>query len=206
MTRRTRLGAWAWASIVQYFVLLLIVRSAWALPYDPLTHAISDLGAVDCGEFSGRRVCSPWHAAANVSWVLTGAAMAAGALLLRPVLPRTRTALIGTVLLVASGLGELSVGLHPEDTGPWHVPSAVIAIGCGLPGILALGWSLRRRPDARVIGWAGVGLGTLGLLAVAVLIAVPAAPFGLVERIAAYPILLWCLAFGIRQLRRARGE
>lgn len=206
MSGRTRLGAWAWASIVQYFVLLLVVRSAWTLPYDPVRNAISDLGAIGCGAFSGRQVCSPWHAAANISWVLTGVTMAAGALLLRPVFPRTRTALVGTLLLVASGLGELSVGLHPEDAGPWHVPSAVVAIGCGLPGILLLGWSVRRDPGWRVIGGVGVGLGVLGLLAVVVLIAVPAAPFGLVERFAAYPILLWCLACGILLLRRTRGE
>jgi hypothetical membrane protein len=201
VTRRTRIGALAWASIIQYFVVLLVVRSAWDLPYSSLTYAISDLGAVSCGEFSGRQVCSPWHLTANISWTITGATLAAGAVLLRPVLPRRRTALAGVVLLVLSGLGELSVGLHPEDAGPVHVPSAVIAIGCGLPGILLVGWSLRRLDGWRAIGWAGVAMGAIGLLAVAVLFGFPGHAFGLFERIAAYPILLWCLACGVWVLR-----
>ena len=198
---RTRLGALVWASILQYFVMLLVVRSAWTLPFDPLVNAISDLGAAECGEFNSRQVCSPWHDWANISWVLTGAALAGGALLLRPAFGRTRTATVGTILLVASGIGEIGVGLHPEDVSAWHLPSALVAIGCGLPGILLLGWSLRRTPGRRAIGWTGVGLGTVGLVA-AVLIAVPAAPFGLVERLAAYPILLWALCCGVVMLRR----
>jgi len=148
VTTAQRIGAWAWTSIAQYFVLLLVVRAAWTLPYDPLTYAISDLGAAQCGQFSGRAVCSPWHGLAAASWVLTGLTLALGAVLNRGRFGPTGPARIGVVLLVLSGLGEISVGLHPEDVSAWHTPSAVVAIGCGLPGILLLGWSLRHLPGS----------------------------------------------------------
>ncbi|MEV7971977.1 DUF998 domain-containing protein [Cellulomonas sp. NPDC089187] len=193
MSRQTRIGGLLWVSVIQYFVLLLVVRSAWTLPYDPLTYAISDLGAATCGEFAGRQVCSPWHALAQASWVLAGATLATGAVLTRHVFGSRS----GTGLLVLSGLGEIGVGLFPEDVSAWHVPCALMAVGCGLLGVLLLGRGVRERPGLRALGWAGVATGTVGLAALVVTVAFPRHLFGLVERIGVYPILLWFLAAGV---------
>ncbi|MFT4306149.1 MAG: hypothetical protein QM604_04570 [Microbacterium sp.] len=58
-------------------------------------HTISDLGAVGCGVFEGRQVCSPWHVAANVSWAVTGSTIAVGAVLLWRLLARDALSRLG---------------------------------------------------------------------------------------------------------------
>ena len=53
-----------------------------AEPYSRRTGCISDLGAVGCGIFDGRDVCSPLHLLMNASFVVQGLGMLVGALLL----------------------------------------------------------------------------------------------------------------------------
>lgn len=71
-TTRQYIGAWAVLSVVQYFVAEAAVIEAWAgpEPYDRRTGLISDLGAVNCGVFDGRHVCSPLHGLMNASFVV----------------------------------------------------------------------------------------------------------------------------------------
>jgi len=77
-------GALAKLSVLQYFVAESAVIGAWAgsEPYSRRTGYISDLGALACGDFSGRDVCSPAHLLMNVSFVVQGLGMIVGALLL----------------------------------------------------------------------------------------------------------------------------
>lgn len=190
-------GAALWAFVVQYFVMLLAVQTAWREPYSIVAHTISDLGAVDCGVFEGRSVCSPWHAAANTSWVVAGASIALGGALLWRTLARSAASRVGMALLVLAGLAELAVGLNPEDASSWHIPAAAVAIISGLAGITTLGASLSRIPAVRRLGHTGIGLGALGIasLLTAFLIA-PERLFGLFERLAVYPILVWVILAG----------
>src|SRR6476661_3211462 len=83
-TTRFYLGALAKLSVLQYFVAEAAVIGAWAAPerYSRRTGYISDLGALRCGEFSGRDVCSPAHLLMNASFVVQGIGMMVGALLL----------------------------------------------------------------------------------------------------------------------------
>lgn len=208
LPRRRRLAAGAaWAAIVQYFVLLVVVQAAWTEPYSPVRNAISDLGAVSCGPYSGREVCSPWHVAANVSWVVAGLSICGGLLLVRPVFGRAVRARVGTVLLLGSGVGLTSVELHLEDASALHVPSAVAAIGLGLPAIVLLGSTLTSVDTYRAVGWLGIALGATGLAGLALAVVTPHRLFGLFERIAAYPILIWMIVVGVTTLVHAiRGR
>ena len=81
---RQYIGALAVLSVLQYFVAEAAVIGAWAgpEPYSRRTGYISDLGAVSCGDFSGRDVCSPAHLLMNASFVVQGLGMIVGALLL----------------------------------------------------------------------------------------------------------------------------
>ncbi|WP_435193577.1 DUF998 domain-containing protein [Streptomyces sp. NRRL F-5630] len=195
-----------WALVAQYFVMLVVVQAAWSSPYSIVQHAISDLGAVTCGSFEGREVCSPWHVAANASWAVTGLCIALGAVLLWRLFAHDVRSRIGMALLVVAGLSEVLVGLNPEDTSALHVPAAIVTIVSGLVGILLVGSSLMSRPAWRRIGIAGVALGIIGLTATVVLILTGLSPwFGLIERIAAYPILLWVTFTGVAVVRRARA-
>jgi hypothetical membrane protein len=69
-------------SSLQYFVAQVIAASAWEPPYSWRLNAISDLGAVGCGPFDGRSVCSPLNGVMNASFILLGLAMTAGSVLL----------------------------------------------------------------------------------------------------------------------------
>ncbi|UCN14147.1 DUF998 domain-containing protein [Cellulomonas iranensis] len=200
-------GAAAWVAVAHYFVVLLVVRAAWTTPYSVLSNTISDLGAAGCGEHRGRDVCSPWHVAANVSWVATGACLLLGALLLRPVLARGAAGRVGLALIGVAGVGELVVGLSPEDVSATHVPAAAVAIVGGLAGLLTLGASLARTPGLRGLGVLGVGFGALGATALVLgVTVVPERLVGLVERLAAYPILVWAVAAGVTVLVRRRAH
>ena len=81
---RHYIGAWSVLSVLQYFVAETAVIGGWAgpQPYDRRTGFISDLGAVHCGIYDGRNVCSPLHWLMNVSFVVQGLGMLLGALLL----------------------------------------------------------------------------------------------------------------------------
>ena len=141
---RFYLGALAKLSVLQYFVAEAAVIGAWAgrEPYSRRTGYISDLGALGCGGFSGRDVCSPAHLLMNASFVVQGIGMMVGALLLSSavigiaaragtrlaVAPGRRSpsaaAFAARSLSLTAGAGTVIVGLVPEDAGSgWHWPA-----------------------------------------------------------------------------------
>ena len=120
------IGALAWVSISQYFVVEEIVRRGWTLPYSRRTNYVSDLGARFCGPFYGREICSPGHNWMNLTFGLVGAAIILGAVLLRPAVPTLLRRPL-PALYLAGGAGSVLVGLFPLDTvRPLH------AIGAGM--------------------------------------------------------------------------
>lgn len=204
---REIVGGFLWFSIVQYFVMMVVVQAAWTTPYSIVMHAISDLGAVNCGVFEGRDVCSPWHVASNVSWTLTGLSIFLGAVLLWRAFAGGTIGRVGLIIMMVAGVGELLVGLNPQDTSELHIPAALVAILGGQAAIVLLGVSLTRRPAWRGPGIAGVALGIVGVTSSIVLFVVGLNEyFGLIERIAAYPILIWLVLAGVAVLRRAHVQ
>lgn len=184
--RRAVGGAVAWISIAQYFVVEELVRRSWTLPYSRRANYISDLGALTCGRYKGRQICSPDHASMNLSFGLVGAAIGVGALLVR----RRQPAVLSiptTALYVAAGAGSVVVGLFPEDTiGALHVlGTGVFFVGANLGHVL-LGTRLRRRGSRYGTVLAVVGaVGLVGTVLTATGVSLGAG-IGLVERVVVY--------------------
>ncbi len=206
--RAAKWGAALWIGCLQYFVAEAICVLGWPGDYSFGRNYISDLGAVKC-EMGA--VCSPWHPLMNASFALQGALILVGAGLVRPLLPRGRLVTLALGLVAASGVGVFVVGLAPEDVSPgWHYLGALenflfCNTGAALTGV-ALFSRFPRVGAASVIA-GGVGLAGLACLAIG-------SYFGLgvggMERVTAYPFVLWIAAMGAwsaprpdaRELRR----
>ena len=223
---RQYIGAWAVLSVVQYLVAEAAVIGAWAgpAPYSRRTGLISDLGAVTCGIYDGRSICSPLHVLMNTSFVVQGLGMLLGALLLSSALLRVAaragvrvaashtgevpwyTAVAVRILTGTAGTGTIIVGLVPEDMeSAWHYAGAVMYFIAGSLALLLLGtlW-LRQSP----LGWfvlAAGGVSTAALVTAAVAgLDVPEP--GTLERLMAYPITRGLSAAGLVVAQRVRKE
>jgi hypothetical membrane protein len=208
--RGTRIaGGVVWIiSTVLYFVAQGYVASAWSRPrFSWTANYISDLGNTKCGLFSvphGSKylVCSPRHTTMNVTFILVGILVIAGALLLRRFWPAGRRATWATTLFVISGVGKVIVGLVPENTriglhliGALNVP--IMAVGMIL---VSLSFIARDRSLA-IVGILLAGISLLGF------VLSTAGEFshhfylgfgvGGMERISDYPTNLWLLLLGV---------
>jgi hypothetical membrane protein len=222
---RFYIGALALLSVLQYFVAEAAVIGAWAgpEPYSRRTGYISDLGAVGCGVFDGRNVCSPAHLLMNASFVVQGIGMMVGAWLLSSALlcvaartgvrvqvrPGRRSpsfaALAARLLSFTAGAGTVMVGLVPEDAGSgWHNAGAVMYFVAGALALLVLGWLWVRQT---ALGWfilvcGGVSLGAV-IAAGVTGMAVPEP--GTLERLMGYPITVGMAASGLVVAQRVRS-
>ncbi|MBT2248945.1 DUF998 domain-containing protein [Arthrobacter sp. BHU FT2] len=217
---RQYIGAWSVLSVLQYFAAEAAVVMAWAgpRPYDLRTGYISDLGALNCGIYDGRYVCSPLNWLMNASFVVQGLGMILGAVLLtsgllcvaaRPgaaVQPGRRrpwfAATAVRVLTGAAGAGTVVVGLVPEDAGsPWHFIGAVTYFLTGAAALLVLGvlWLRKTR-----MAWFILACGAVSLAALATGgrtgMAVPEP--GTLERLMGYPVTVGMAMAGIVIARR----
>src|SRR5919199_3844402 len=117
-----------WVCAAQFFLAQVIAQARWTTPFSLATNYISDLGNTTCGLYpavTGQYVCSPWHTLMNVSFVLQGVIILAGAVLARPAVEGPRRAVLVFPLLVVTALGLVGVGLFPEDVhNGAHVLSA----------------------------------------------------------------------------------
>ena len=221
---RFYLGALAKLSVLQYFVAEAAVIGAWAGrgPYSRREGLISDLGAVGCGVFDGRDVCSPAHLLMNASFVVQGLGMLVGALFLGSVLlctaARPRAAAgaargarraAGTAaraLTCAAGAGTVVVGLVPEDAGSvWHLVGAVTYFSGGAVALLLLGWLwIRQTP----LGWLilACGVVSFGALVTSGVTGLRVPEPGTLERLMGYPITIGIAAVGLVVAQRVRQE
>ncbi|MFF9559868.1 DUF998 domain-containing protein [Streptomyces albus] len=209
-----RIGYCAWVvGVVQFFVLHLVVQTAWERPYSWARNNISDLGNAHCvlqPDPEPRYVCSPGHGLMNVSFVTLGVLLAVGAVLAGGALwRRGGRAVAARLLLAGGGLGFVLAGLAPADIDEnVHMLGALLVMGVGNIGLLLASWA----PAERLAGWARRAAGLAGAVAVVA--------FGLflsghylglgmggMERAAAFPPLLWALAVGLAGLLGGlRGE
>ena len=210
--RRVAAGAACWVLTVVFFVGEAVAQSASNVPYSLYHNTLSDLGSTACGPATfgtyHADVCSPLNVAMNATFVICGLLTAAGALGTWPAWPGRRVSAAGLVLLVLAGAGEVVVGLRPENISfVLHTVGATFALAGGNLGLLLLGAGLWRvRP------WAGaltILVAVVGLAGVATFNNAPSFGLGvgLVERVAAYPLVLWLVVAGAcllgDQLRRA---
>jgi len=149
---RLRWGALAWLLTLQFFVVEAVAQSRYAGSYSRADDVISALGAADS---AARQLM-------NASFVVQGALILAGALLLRPVLLRG-AAQVAPVLLGAAAVGVLLVGVFPMDgNATIHGFGAVLYLVGGGLGLIALAYAVRPRSEAL-----GSLLALLGLLGTA---------------------------------------
>lgn len=224
---RQYVGAWSVLSVLQYFAAETAVIGAWAgpQPYDRRTGYISDLGAVHCGIYDGRDVCSPLHWLMNASFVVQGLGMLLGALLLSSGLlciaaragvrvhPGRRQPWLAALWMRAltgiAGAGTVIVGLVPEDVGSaWHFAGAVMYFIAGAAALLVLGilW-LNQTP----LGWFILACGVVSAAALVTggLTRMDVPEPGTLERLMGYPVTVGMAAAGLvvaQRVHRHRQE
>src|SRR5688572_6813313 len=196
---RLRWGACAWLLTLQFFIFEAVAEPPYSGSYPLTDDVISALGAADS---AARQLM-------NASFVVQGALILAGALLLRPVLLRG-AAQVAPVLLGAAAVGVLLVGVFPMDgNATIHGFGAVLYLVGGGLGLIALAYAVRPRSEAL-----GSLLALLGLLGTAATVffltgVTPYLGEGGTERVAAYvlPIGLAVAGAALWRLgRRPAGE
>ncbi len=192
-------GPIAYVLSLQYFLVQAVVASAWNWqPYSWHLNAISDLGAVGCGPFDGRFVCSPLHGLMNTSLVLLGLSMAVGSVLLYQQLRSSR---VGFSLMAVAGIGAMLVGFFPEDTIFWaHITGADLAFLLGNIALIVFGFTLCM---PRWFKWYSIASGVVALVALYLFLSHNRFFLGLggMERVVAYPQTIWLIVFGSYMLK-----
>lgn len=185
-------------SSIQYFIVQLIVISAWSVPHSWANNFISDLGNTQCGLYAGLPVCSPLHPLMNLSFMVFGLTMASGAWLFWRQYERTKLLTAAFALMGLSGIGTILVGLFPENTvSSLHMLGAVLGLGVGNLSVLLLGIGLARiHPAMRLftIMSAVVSLTAFALFATGEYLSLGR---GGMERLVSYPFTVWMVVFGI---------
>lgn len=221
---RHYVGAWAVLSVLQYFAAEAIVIAGWGgpRPYSVRTGYISDLGALSCGIYAGRDVCSPLNWLMNTSFVAQGLGMMLGAALLTsallcvaarpdcPVEQGRRLPWVGAFLVrlltVLAGAGTVVVGLVPEDVGsPWHFIGAVTYFLAGAGALLVLGilWLGKARMAWFLLACAVV---SLAALVTGGLTGMDVPEPGTLERLMGYPVTVGMAAAGLEIARQVRQQ
>jgi hypothetical membrane protein len=192
---RLRWGAIAWLLTLQFFVLETIAQARFEGAYSRTDDVISALGASDS---AARQLM-------NASFVVQAALILAGVVLLRPVLLRGAGS-VARVLLAASALGVLLVGVFPTDgNSTVHAIGAVLYLVGGGLGLIALAYAVRPRSEAL-----GTTLALLGLVATSATVffltgVTATMGEGGTERAAAYPLPIG-LALAGAALWRLAGD
>jgi hypothetical membrane protein len=209
--RRETLGALAWLLTLQFIVVQGVVQSAWTTPFSLAHNMISDLARVTCGPLPrapGIEIaCSPWHALMNASIILNGLLIAAGVVLTRPTWPQNRLMTLALAMIALTAPGHLLVGVFPSDTGALgHMIGAGTILAVGNPGMVVAGvaaWRDRRGP-----AFVSLLLGLTGIVGTILFLFLIDLGLGLggMERVAFYPLTLWCGVQGALLLHRAKRK
>ncbi len=203
VTTRHRLGALMWVVRPAYFVAEVAVAVWSTAPYSFVDNTISDLGAAECTSIerfgAPVPVCSPAHDLLNGSFVVFGALMALGAVLLFGRFGRGPLAVALTALLVVSGLSSIATGLTPLDVHPTGHFLAASPLFVAQPiALVVLGLLLRpRRPGT---GLALIATGLVCGAAAGAFIGFDQA-IGITERIALWPVFIALAVVGVQELR-----
>ncbi|HYW52266.1 MAG TPA: DUF998 domain-containing protein [Gemmatimonadaceae bacterium] len=205
-----RIGAIAWLLAVQFFVAQVVVATAWPRPFSLRFDYISDLGNTVCGPYpagSTHLVCSPWHLAMNVSFMVLGVTMILGAWLTRDAFPPGWVRTLARVLFAVAGVGVFVVGVYPENTdNERHVLGAGFNFVAGNIAMIVYGLALAQRPSThRALMIISILAGVLGMLGTLLFITGHFLGIGLggMERVAAYPMTVWQMVAGASLLARA---
>lgn len=182
-TSLQRCGAVAWMVRPLYLVVEIVV-AALATTYSFARATVSDLGALDCTS----DLCSPAHDVMNGAFIVFGALMALGAVLLFGSFGRGPMAVAASALLVVSGLSSIAVGLTPVDRfSDAHVLAAAPLFIAQPIALVLLGLLVRDHRPAT--GRWVIVTGVVCAIAATLFIVVDGAP-GVTERIALWPVFV----------------
>lgn len=188
-------GSVAWLLSFQFFILQAVAASSWQSPlYSWRLNAISDLGATSCGMFDDRLVCSPLHSVMNTSLILLGIGMVVGSVLLYVTLRRSRVAFL---LMALAGVGVALVGVFPEDSIFWaHIVGQDLAFVFGNIALIIFGLTLR---FPRWFKWYSIASGLVALVALMLFLSHQRffLELGGMERVVAYPLIVWLIVTGM---------
>lgn len=195
-----------WVVRPAYFLAEIAVAALSTAPYSFVDNTISDLGAAKCTSIerfgAPVPVCSPAHDLLNGSFVVFGALMAIGAVLLFGRFGRGPLAIALSALLVVSGLSSIATGLTPLDVHPGGHFLAASPLFVAQPiALVVLGLLLRpRRPGT---GTTLIATGMLCGMAALAFVGIDHA-IGITERIALWPIFVALAVVGFQELRVSR--
>ncbi len=206
-------GPTAWMLAMFFFVAQVAVAYDWQSknvktgriatdhPYNFFTNTISDLGETAKFTYGNPLIWSPYHVWMNISFILLGAVMIVGSPLIYQEFSegdryKILIARIAFALQFLAGVGAVLVGTNPENVDyRVHILGAFFAIFVGTLGVFLLGFSLplpgRLR---RFMLWCMPVSLVAGLLFA--LSAYLGFGKGGMERIAAYPEVIWLISFG----------
>jgi hypothetical membrane protein len=193
-----RLGAACWALGPAIFLSAeVVVGSAWHEPaFNWTQDNISDLGNVHCGIWDTSRpryVCSPWHDAMNVSFVLTSVLLVLGLALTWRRLGAGPLVRSTQLLALGGAVGFGLAGAFPADVDEnRHFLAGLLIFGLGNVGPVVAGWAGSGSPLRRVRALSRAA-GAVGLAAVLLFFARQDLGLGMgtMERVAVFPQLLW---------------
>jgi hypothetical membrane protein len=168
-----------------------------------VSNTISDLGETSCGGYGSPPICSPrWWLMDYVGFLLLGLVMVVGSGLLyhefTDRVPRERRgAMFGFSLMALAGLGAILVGFFPENNNrTMHIIGAFLGIAIGNVALFVLGAVLTLPESMRryMLIFSSLSLAALVCFASHKSFGIGA---GMMERIAAYPITIWLITFGL---------
>lgn len=201
--RHPRLGPVLYLSSIQFFVVQVIVAWQWSPPYSVSRDTISDLGNTACGTWSGHFVCSPLHGLMNVSFVVLGMSMALGSALVARHFAGNRAAVVGLTAMAVSGMGVVVVGAFPENSVPaFHGLGAAVPFVAGNAALIVLASALRIPVFLRLYTFSSGALALLALVSYASSYDAGLGQGG-IERVVAYPQVIWLVVAGLYLLVRS---
>jgi hypothetical membrane protein len=214
---RLRWGALLWITGLLTFPAQMLAAAQWPRGYSWVSNLISDLGVTTCGTFDfgtrvERYICSPAHVLVNVSFMVSGATLLIGAILLWSAWKRPRTGRVAMVFLAGGGVLVILVGVFPWDLYPEaHDVVALAQAAAQWIGMILLAVASRGNTAARWISavtTASVLVSVLGF--VLFVDAIGGGPslalgLGLTERVAFDTLTLWSAAVGIILLASRPG-
>ena len=186
-----------------WFLIQIIVAWVFSPSYSLVSNTISDLGETSCRGSYGNGMCSPrWWLMDYIGFLLLGLVMVVGSALLyhefTERVPRERrTAMIGFGLMAVGGIGAILVGFFPENENrTMHIIGAFLAIGLGNVAIFALGAVLTLPESMRrsMLTFSALSLAALVCFAFHKYFGIGG---GTMERLAAYPEIIWLITFGL---------
>jgi len=199
-----------------YVVTEAVSAAAWQNPpYFYAYNYISDLGVGRSLTIDGREVLSPLAAVMNFGFQAHGLLFALGCLLVLPLLDG-KMKRFACAAAVVHGIGNGMVGYFPGESysgvSP-HVVGAGMAILGGNLALIGAGLSIGRRVGAREDGavlrlsdrlvrfvprlsWIGIGLGSFGIAALAIMVTRVLGYPAVFERLSVYTMTAWDLLFG----------